>query len=83
MEKTSFGARHAPPVRMVKAIRLQILGYHNVSNETLWIYRYVFWVISENDIPKEIQIFARSKEIGQNEHLTTFGDKNLRGNQRT
>jgi hypothetical protein len=25
----------------VKAVRPQIVGSHNVSNETLWIYRYV------------------------------------------
>jgi hypothetical protein len=34
MEKTEFGARHAPPVKPVKAVRPQILGSHNVSNET-------------------------------------------------
>jgi hypothetical protein len=34
-------------------------------------------------IPKEIQIFAWSKEIGQNEDLNTFGEKNSSGIQRT
>jgi hypothetical protein len=35
-------------------------------------------VISEDVLPKEIQIFAPSKEIGQKEDLNTFGEKNLR-----
>jgi hypothetical protein len=35
-------------------------------------------VISEDVLPREIQIFATCKEIGQNEDLNTFGEKNLR-----
>jgi hypothetical protein len=35
-------------------------------------------VTSEDVLPREIQIFAPSKEIGQNEDLNTFGEKNLR-----
>jgi hypothetical protein len=42
MEKTQIWGGHAPPVRPVKAVRPQIVGSHNVSNETIWIYRYVF-----------------------------------------
>jgi hypothetical protein len=44
-------------------------------------------VISEDVLPREIQIFAPSKEIGQNEDLNTFcreelemNPKNLKGN---
>jgi hypothetical protein len=33
-------------------------------------------MISEDVLPREIQIFAPSKEIGQNEDLNTFGEKN-------
>jgi hypothetical protein len=38
---------------------------------------------SEVVLPKEIQIFARSKEIGQKEDLNTFREMNLKGNWRT
>jgi hypothetical protein len=34
-------------------------------------------VISEYVVPKEIQIFAACKEIGQKEDLNTFGERNL------
>jgi hypothetical protein len=33
-------------------------------------------VISEDVLPKEIQIFASSEEIGQKEGLNTFGERN-------
>jgi hypothetical protein len=34
-------------------------------------------VISKDVLPKEIQIFAPSKEIGQKEDLNTFVEKDL------
>jgi hypothetical protein len=34
-------------------------------------------VIAEDVLPKEIQIFAPCKEIGQKEDLNTFGERNL------
>jgi hypothetical protein len=34
-------------------------------------------MISEDVLPKEIQIFAPCKEIGQKEDLNTFGEKDL------
>jgi hypothetical protein len=33
-------------------------------------------MISEDALLREIQIFAPSMEIGQNEDLNTFGEKN-------
>jgi hypothetical protein len=33
-------------------------------------------MISEDVLPRGIQIFAPCKEIGQNEDLNTFGEKN-------
>jgi hypothetical protein len=40
-------------------------------------------VTSEDVLPREIQFFAPSKEIGQKEDLNIFGEKNLRCIQRT
>jgi hypothetical protein len=34
-------------------------------------------VISKDVLPKEIQIFAACKEIGQKEDLNTLGERNL------
>jgi hypothetical protein len=49
MKETKFGARHAPLVRPVtptyqtgEGRPTPNLGFSQWSNETLWIYRYVF-----------------------------------------